>query len=1032
MDGFNVDFHHGGYFDGDKYEGGELTNWTCDGDRWSYFEILGVVKEMKYEGVLEMWYDFAGTLKPLEDDFGAIEALNWSKTNGKVKIYIVHPISQPEIIVTPEEDQTEAQFEAQTEAQFEAQTETQPEAQNDNQTETQPEAQNDNQTETQPEAQNDDQPEAQNDDQHDAQGDPQVDVQPEIQTDNQPDSDDSALGHRFDDSDDEVLNDGFDEVLVEECVQPVDEILVDETPVSRKRKGGRPKTSKRAGSSKKHKGRPKKKKVSELGSREVDVEPPSDEDVLEFGVRERSTGKRSCNGLSDSDYVTEELESQDEMSSDYSDEGEKAKHPSFVAPKNFNDYKWVLGTLFSTKEEFKEAVASYAVHNGRDLRFVKNDKTRVRVGCKEGCGWVALCSKLSNEDTWQLRTLNDKHTCNREFNVRMFNTNWLGKKLYSTVRINPHVKLTAICEKVHEKWNAGMNRMKAYRARKAALNIVEGSFKEQYRRLYDYTHELLKSNPNSTIKLNVQATEHQPEEHVSRPLLPSFHRLYMCLDACKKSFRICRPIIGVDGCFLKGNYGGQILAAVGRDPNDQMLPIAVAVVEAETKDSWAWFFELLVQDLGGPEICKNITFISDQQKGLLPALEELLPGVDQRFCVRHLYSNFRKKFPGKQLKEIMWRAAKATYPQAWEREMREMRKVNEEAYKHLLKVPPRFWSKSMFKYRTKSDVLVNNMSETFNSVILGARQKPIVTMLEEIRGYLMDRWATNRAKIEDYSESVLPRIKKGLERRQEISRFFIARLSGDMIYEVRHTNMTGEKYTVDLKKFECSCRSWMLTGIPCYHAISCIQSRSESPTDYIPSYYRKDTYQACYQPLIYPTNGENLWELTPYPDILPPPTRRAPGRPKRRRNKDADEKRNDATHVSRKGLPNKCRVCGMSGHNKASCPAAPRQSQTVPNVESQTATNVESQTATNVESQTVQSQPISQTVQSQPIQRMQTRQSSLSQPQVGEAPTTRVQTRQTITIAQLLAMRRARQGSTAAFQPPTSQRPKLAIKRKGK
>ncbi|XP_058733836.1 uncharacterized protein LOC131605506 [Vicia villosa] len=656
------------------------------------------------------------------------------------------------------------------------------------------------------------------------------------------------------------------------------------------------------------------------------------------------------------------------MSSDYSDEGEKAKHPSFVAPKNFNDYKWVLGTLFSTKEDFKEAVASYAVHNGRDLRFVQNDKTKVRVGCKEGCGWVSLCSKLPNEDTWQLRTLNDNHTCNREFNVRMFNTNWLGKKLYSTVRINPHVKLTAICEKVHEKWNAGMNRMKAYRARKVALNIVEGSFKEQYRRLYDYTHELLKSNPNNTIKLNVQATEQQPEEHVSRPLLPSFHRLYMCLDACKKSFRICRPIIGVDGCFLKGNYGGQIL-------------------------------------------------------GLLPALEELLPGVDQRFCVRHLYSNFRKKFPGKQLKEIMWRAAKATYPQAWEREMREMRKVNEEAYKHLLNVPPRFWSKSMFKYNTKSDVLVNNMSETFNSVILGARQKPIVTMLEEIRGYLMDRWATNRAKIEDYNESVLPRIKKGLERRQEISRFFIARLSGDMIYEVRHTNMTGEKYTVDLKKFECSCRSWMLTGIPCYHAITCIQSRSESPTDYIPSLYRKDTYQACYQPLIYPTNGENLWELTPYPDILPPPTRRAPGRPKRRRNKDADEKRNDATHVSRKGLPNKCSVCGMSEHNKASCPAAPRQSQTATYVESQTATNVESQTATNVESQTVQSQP---------IQRMQTRQSSLSQPQVGEAPTTRVQTRQTITIAQLLAMRRARQGPTAAFQPPTSQRPKLAIKRKGK
>ena len=76
------------------------------------------------------------------------------------------------------------------------------------------------------------------------------------------------------------------------------------------------------------------------------------------------------------------------------------------------------------------------------------------------------------------------------------------------------------------------------------------------------------------------------------------------------------PIIGLNGCFLKGYYGGQILAAIGRDPNDQMMPIAFAVVEGETKDSWSWFLELLISDLGGTRICKTYTFISDQQKVL--------------------------------------------------------------------------------------------------------------------------------------------------------------------------------------------------------------------------------------------------------------------------------------------------------------------------------------------------------------------------------------------------------------------------------
>lgn len=163
-------------------------------------------------------------------------------------------------------------------------------------------------------------------------------------------------------------------------------------------------------------------------------------------------------------------------------------------------------------------------------------------------------------------------------------------------------------------------------------------------------------------------------------MCPHFQRIYICLKGCRESFNSCRPIIGLDGCFLKGYYGGQLLTAIGTDPNDQMCPIAYAVVEGETKETWAWFLDLLVHDLGGTRLCKTFTFISDQQKGLLPALNELLEGVDHRFCVRHLYNNFRKSYPGKKLKELMWRAAKATYKNAWEREMNEIKSISEEAY----------------------------------------------------------------------------------------------------------------------------------------------------------------------------------------------------------------------------------------------------------------------------------------------------------------------------------------------------------------
>ncbi|MCI83820.1 hypothetical protein A2U01_0105096, partial [Trifolium medium] len=36
----------------------------------------------------------------------------------------------------------------------------------------------------------------------------------------------------------------------------------------------------------------------------------------------------------------------------------------------------------------------------------------------------------------------------------------------------------------------------------------------------------------------------------------------------------------------------------------------------------------------------------------------------------------------------MWKAAKATYPQAWMREMQEIKKASLDAYKYLIKIPP--------------------------------------------------------------------------------------------------------------------------------------------------------------------------------------------------------------------------------------------------------------------------------------------------------------------------------------------------------
>ena len=43
----------------------------------------------------------------------------------------------------------------------------------------------------------------------------------------------------------------------------------------------------------------------------------------------------------------------------------------------------------------------------------------------------------------------------------------------------------------------------------------------------------------------------------------------------------CKPIIRLDGCHLKGRFGGEgeILAATVRDANDNIFPVASAIIE---------------------------------------------------------------------------------------------------------------------------------------------------------------------------------------------------------------------------------------------------------------------------------------------------------------------------------------------------------------------------------------------------------------------------------------------------------------------
>jgi hypothetical protein len=134
--------------------------------------------------------------------------------------------------------------------------------------------------------------------------------------------------------------------------------------------------------------------------------------------------------------------------------------------------------------------------------------------------------------------------------------------------------------------------------------------------------------------------------------------------------------------------------------------------------------------------------------------------IEHRLCLRHLYANF-KKFGGRALiGDLMMGAAKATYIQAWEHKMDELKKVDIKAWEWLMKVPTKLWCKHAFNHYSKCDVLMNNLSESFNATILVARDKHILTLCEWIRNYLMNRMMTCTKKLEKWQNNVMPMVRK--------------------------------------------------------------------------------------------------------------------------------------------------------------------------------------------------------------------------------------------------------------------------------
>ncbi|KAK8665544.1 hypothetical protein V6N13_005710 [Hibiscus sabdariffa] len=519
----------------------------------------------------------------------------------------------------------------------------------------------------------------------------------------------------------------------------------------------------------------------------------------------------------------------------------KYRYPEFNTIGDISNPTFKVGLIFATKLVLKEAVKMYSIKNMVAVRLKRNDNKRIQVVCKEGCPWVLWASPIDFKQpygTWQVL----KQVIFKDFSI--------------------HVHLS-----------------KGIRAKNLALEKLHGNLNEQYTKLYDYLAELRSSNPGTTTIL-------QLDESV-------FKRLYICRQAMKDGLKAgCRPIICLDGCHLKGYYKGHLLAAVGQDADDCLYPLAFAIVDSECESAWTWFLDILKNDLELNN-SHHISFMTDRQKGLMESVMELFPYSEHRTCVRHLYNNFKLAgdHKGKALKDQLWKAARATYVREFEVAMVELEGLSSIGHLFLLGKDPRQWTKSHFSFRSKSDILLNNHCESFNKMILEARDKGIITLVESIRSRLMQRIAKKKDEAEKLTGILYPKIQRKLDNAITQSHRCWPLRAGGSMYQV--SCGPSDQHSVNIQAQICSCRKWELTV---------------------------STQMVIYSHFISPVRGENQW--TPHQTnlhVLSPIIRRPPGRPNKTRRREPDEAPPQGGKMTKNGVRMSCKKCGGYGHNVWTC-----------------------------------------------------------------------------------------------------------------
>ncbi|XP_028091988.1 uncharacterized protein LOC114292280 [Camellia sinensis] len=387
-----------------------------------------------------------------------------------------------------------------------------------------------------------------------------------------------------------------------------------------------------------------------------------------------------------------------------------------------------------------------------------------------------------------------------------------------------------------------------------------------------YSNVVMEYNPGSYINLDF-------DEHNTR----RFNRHFISFKASIDGFKHCRPLLFLDGTFLKGRFKGNLLAATAKDGNEGLFPVAFAIVDSENVQNWASFLQNLANVVDGDRV---LTFVSDRHVGIIESLPTVFPTAYLAFCMQHLQRNLKDKMKYvnklyrvgmvSKLRACAYAPTVTAFSEKIDAFIQSGRHI---AINFLQDLEPHRWANAYFRGKRYGE-MCSNAAESFNNWIKEVRNLPITHLVDAIKTQEMNQMSERRGASSTWAGAMCPVMESKLDKAYSDERSWIVSQSNDDVFEVH----SHPSVLVDIGKCTCSCFQWQINGFPCQHAMVAFRNSGNNLNALVEPYFHVSTYQLSYFHTIYPipTVEKPHANLKNYV-ILPSVVCRPPGRPKKKR-----------------------------------------------------------------------------------------------------------------------------------------------------